>query len=162
MTDMTKIKTFAVKNRSICNRLVNKGFELLNVTKNRDNPTEPCFIFERTDDFIKAFDDIQDEIMSSRRDKDIGLTEFERDFVCDILIHKRDEYKTLGVKNVDTLDSIIDKLRGKKKGEYNSDSKALKSNYIPVKSLPDITKHPNFEAAQALMAQRHMDNMMRG
>lgn len=149
------------------------GFELLNVTKNRDNPTEPCFIFERTDDFIKAFDAIQDEIMSKRKDKDIGLTEFERDFVCDILIHKRDEYKALGVKSVDTLDSIIDKLGKADRVDTGEDDKPLDdkvrndkgSEYKPIendllKGLTDEQKEKFFESIRASSANAVRNGIM--
>lgn len=73
-------KTFAVKNKKIALSLSQQGFELLNVTKNKYDGS-PCFIFEDTEDFRKAFNQIVDGLPN----KSVTLTNDEKKYLISLL-----------------------------------------------------------------------------
>lgn len=97
--------TFAVKNKRIAIQLINKGFPVIDVKKSKDDETKVVHIFEDTDGFKKAFNQIVDALPS----KGVTLTKFEKRFLTELLTVKQLEYKSMGVKT-GTIDGIIAKL----------------------------------------------------
>ncbi|MDU7337933.1 MAG: DUF5659 domain-containing protein [Clostridium sp.] len=115
---MDKVKTRAVKNRNVAVKLVNAGFELLNITKSYDDG-KPCFIFEDTKEFAKKFDELLGNVEKSKKndsDSDCSLTWIERQYLIKFLQNRKQEYQSMGV-NVDTIDTIICKLKKKNQAE---------------------------------------------
>lgn len=94
------MKTIAVKNKAIAMQLINNGFELLNVTKSRDDG-KSCFIFEKTDALKARFDKLAQNTTK--------LTDAEKQFIFGLLGSKRTEYINIGV-STDIIDSVIKKF----------------------------------------------------
>lgn len=100
-----RIDTLAVKNKEIAMKLQNQGFEILNVNISRDDNSKLVWIFEKTDSFKKAFDDI----LKSLPKASDGLTFTEKKLIIELLTYKSMEYKSMGL-NSDSLNKIIAKL----------------------------------------------------
>jgi len=115
-------KTRAVKNKEICMKLINSGFELLNITKSRDNAQLTVYIFEDSSKFKVAFDEILKSLPKHKNEN--ALLDFEKKYVVDMLEIKKNEYSKIGVKT-DTINNIILKLSDEKSvDKKSSDSKS--------------------------------------
>jgi endonuclease V-like protein UPF0215 family len=97
--------TMAVKNKDIAMKLQNQGYEILNVKISRDDSSKLVWIFEKTDSFKKAFDDIMKSLPKASE----RLTLIEKKLIVEMLTYKVSEYKAMGIKS-DSIQRIIDKL----------------------------------------------------
>jgi len=105
--DTDEVITVNVKSRRVLNRLISQNFKPLSTIINPHNKKAE-FLFEDTEEFNEAFVKILKDLPNYY---DKGLSNFERDFICDLLSIKREELVRLGIQNTKTFDVIIEKLR---------------------------------------------------
>lgn len=109
---MTKIKTRAVKSKAVAMKLINQGFELLNITCNRDNG-KPCYIFEDTEGFGIEFDKAIKELNRQKNNKKVlDFTDEERKFIIKLLEGYKQENIDDESNWTDLIDGILRKVNG--------------------------------------------------
>jgi len=100
-----RIDTLAVKNKEIALKLQRQGFEVLNVCISRDDSNKLVYIFERSESFQKALNDIIKSLPKANN----GLTLNDKKLIVELLTYKSMEYKAMGL-NSDSIQRIIEKL----------------------------------------------------
>lgn len=120
-----------IKSGRIKDQLVKRGFPVINSSVSK-NTNKKIWFFPASEELDIAFKEILDSLPKY---EDIVLSPFERKFIVDMMEHRRDEMLQLGIKSVDTIDTIINKLMGKPCDKSNKSDDVVDS---PVK--PDISK----------------------